>query len=60
MRGENSRHATAAPLSSIVNLDRIQEIYRDGQGEGSVILATEARLKMSRSGRQKLMESGRA
>lgn len=46
--------------SSIVNLDRIQEVYRDGQGEGSVILATGARLKMSRSGRQKLMESGRA
>jgi two-component system LytT family response regulator len=46
--------------SSIVNLDRIREIYRDGQGEGSVVLTTGPTLKMSRSGRQKLMESGRA
>ncbi|MBT9332040.1 LytR/AlgR family response regulator transcription factor [Paracidobacterium acidisoli] len=45
--------------SSIVNLDRIREIYRDGQSEGSVVLTTGATLRMSRSGRQKLMESGR-
>lgn len=41
---------------SIVNLDPIQEIYRDGQTEGSVILTTGARLRMGRSGRQKLTE----
>ena len=45
--------------SSIVNLDRIREIYRDGQGEGSVVLTTGPSLRMSRSGRQKLLESGR-
>jgi len=45
--------------SSIVNLDRIREIYRDGQSEGSVVLATGATVRMSRSGRQKLMDSGR-
>lgn len=45
--------------SSIVNLDRIREIYRDGQSEGSVVLTTGATLKMSRTGRQKLTESGR-
>jgi two-component system, LytTR family, response regulator len=46
--------------SSIVNLDRIREIYRDGQSEGSIVLTTGATLRMSRSGRQKLMEAGRA
>lgn len=46
--------------SSIVNLDRIREIYRDGQSEGSVVLTTGSTLRMSRSGRQKLMEAGRA
>lgn len=45
--------------SSIVNLDRIREINRDGQSEGSIVLTTGATLRMSRSGRQKLMESGR-
>jgi two-component system LytT family response regulator len=45
--------------SSIVNLDRIREIYRDGQSEGSIVLTTGATLRMSRSGRSKLMESGR-
>ncbi len=45
--------------SSVVNLDRIREIYRDGQGEGTVVLTTGPTLRMSRSGRQKLMESGR-
>jgi two-component system LytT family response regulator len=45
--------------SSIVNLDRIREIYRDGQTEGSVVLTNGQQLRMSRSGRQKLMELGR-
>jgi two-component system, LytTR family, response regulator len=45
--------------SSIVNLDRIREIYRDGQTEGSVVLTNGQELRMSRSGRQKLMELGR-
>jgi len=46
--------------SSIVNLDRIREIYRDGQTESSVVLVTGARLRMSRAGRQKLTEIGKA
>jgi two-component system LytT family response regulator len=45
--------------SSIVNLDRIREIYRDGQTEGSVVLTNGQQIRMSRSGRQKLMELGR-
>ncbi len=45
--------------SSIVNLDRIREIYRDGKTEGSVVLTNGQQLRLSRSGRQKLMELGR-
>jgi two-component system LytT family response regulator len=45
--------------SSIVNLDQIQEIYRDGQTEGTVVLTDGQKLRMSRAGRQKLMELGK-
>jgi two-component system, LytTR family, response regulator len=45
--------------SSIVNLDRIREIYREGQSEGSIVLADGQRLKMSKAGRQKLVEIGK-
>jgi two-component system, LytTR family, response regulator len=45
--------------SSIVNLDQIREIHRDGQTAGSVVLANGRKLRMSRSGRQKLMELGK-
>jgi two-component system LytT family response regulator len=45
--------------SSIVNLDQIREIHRDGQTEGTVVLTDGQKLRMSRSGRQKLMEVGR-
>jgi two-component system, LytTR family, response regulator len=45
--------------SSIVNLDQIRGIYRDGQTAGSVVLANGQRLRMSRSGRQKLLELGK-
>ena len=53
------RHFIRIHRSTIVNLDRIREIYRDGQIEGSVVLMTGQQLRMSRSGRQKLMELGR-
>ena len=53
------RHFVRIHRSSIVNIARIREIYRDGQGEGSIVLTTGATLRMSRSGRQKLMDSGR-
>jgi len=46
--------------SSIVNLDRVREIYRDGQTEGLVVLTTGTRIRMSRAGRQKLTEVGKA
>ena len=45
--------------SSIVNLDQIREIYRDGQMEGAVVLTDGQTLRMSRAGRQKLIELGR-
>jgi two-component system, LytTR family, response regulator len=45
--------------SSIVNLDCIREIYREGQADGSIVLAGGQRLKMSKAGRQKLVEAGR-
>jgi two-component system, LytTR family, response regulator len=45
--------------SSIVNLDQIQEIYRDSQTEGTVVLTDGQKLRMSRAGRQKLMELGK-
>lgn len=40
--------------SSIIRLDRIKEIYREGQNEGSVVLTDGTMLRMSRSGRQRL------
>jgi two-component system LytT family response regulator len=46
--------------SSIVNLDRIREIYREGQTESSVVLRDGQKLRMSRAGRQKLTEVGKA
>jgi two-component system LytT family response regulator len=46
--------------SSIVNLDRIREIYRDGHGEGSIVLTDGLKLRMSKVGRQKLAELGKA
>ncbi len=45
--------------SSIVNLDQIREIYREGLTEGSLILLDGRKLKVSRSGRQKLIEIGK-
>ncbi len=46
--------------SAIVNLGRIREIYREGQTEGSMVLLDGQKLRMSRAGRQKLIEAGRA
>lgn len=45
--------------SSIVNLDQIREIHRDGQTEGSVVLFSGQTVRMSRAGRQKLSEIGK-
>ena len=46
--------------SSIVNLDRVREIYRDGHGEGSIVLTDGTKLRMSKVGRQKLADLGKA
>jgi two-component system LytT family response regulator len=55
----NPRQFVRIHRSSIVNLDQVREIYRDGQAEGSVALTDGQKLRMSRAGRQKLMELGR-
>jgi two-component system LytT family response regulator len=49
-------HFVRIHRSSIVNLDRIKEIYREGPDEGTVVLIDGQKLKMSKSGRQKLMK----
>jgi two-component system LytT family response regulator len=46
--------------SSIVNLNQIREIYREGQTEGSVVLIDGRKLRMSKAGRQKLSEIGKS
>ncbi len=45
--------------SAIVNLDRIAEIYREGMAEGRLRLADGQVLKMSKSGRERLLELGK-
>jgi two-component system, LytTR family, response regulator len=40
--------------SVIVNLDQVSEIFREGVGEGSVVLKTGQRLRMSKAGWQNL------
>jgi two-component system LytT family response regulator len=40
--------------SAIVNLNYVQEIYREGREEGTVVLRDGQRLKMSKSGRLRL------
>ena len=46
--------------SSIVNLDRIREIYREGHGDASIVLMDGEKLRMSKVGRQKLAELGKS
>ena len=41
--------------SVIVNVDQIREIFREGPGEGSVVLLNGQRLKMSKAGWQSLL-----
>jgi two-component system LytT family response regulator len=41
--------------SIIVNVDRVQEIFREGRSEGSVSLTNGQRLKMSKAGWQQLL-----
>jgi two-component system LytT family response regulator len=46
--------------SSIVNLNQIREIYREGPLSGSIVLTNGKALRMSKAGRQKLTELGKA
>ncbi len=46
--------------STIVNMDQVSEIFREGQNEGSVVLANGKRLKMSKAGWQSLIAISRA
>lgn len=45
--------------SSIVNLDRIREVYREGPADSSIVLTDGQKLRMSKAGRQKLSEIGK-
>jgi two-component system, LytTR family, response regulator len=45
--------------SSLVNLNQIREVYREGQGEGSVVLLDGRKLRMSKSGHQRLSGIGK-
>jgi two-component system, LytTR family, response regulator len=44
--------------SVIVNVDQVSEIFREGQSEGSVVLKTGQRLRMSKAGWQSLAAVG--
>jgi two-component system, LytTR family, response regulator len=46
--------------SSIVNLNWVREIYRENLAESSVVLSDGQVLRMSKAGRQKLIEIGKA
>ena len=41
--------------SVIVNVDQVREIFREGQSEGSVVLKSGQRLRMSKAGWQCLL-----
>jgi two-component system, LytTR family, response regulator len=45
--------------SSIVNLNKVRGIYREGTADGVVMMEGGQRLRMSRTGRQKLTEIGK-
>jgi two-component system LytT family response regulator len=46
--------------STIVNMDYVSEVAREGRGEGSVILTRGQRLKMSKAGWQNLVAASRS
>ncbi|MCU1323551.1 MAG: Mobile element protein, partial [Acidobacteriaceae bacterium] len=59
VRTSGEKIAWSTHRSAVVNLDRIGEIYRDGVADGTVVLKDGSKLKMSRAGRQKLVEIGK-
>jgi two-component system, LytTR family, response regulator len=46
--------------SVIVNVEQVSEIFREGQSEGSVVLKTGQRLRMSKAGLQSLLAVSRS
>ncbi|WP_158789991.1 LytTR family DNA-binding domain-containing protein [Granulicella sp. L60] len=46
--------------SAVVNLDYVREIYREGRVDSSIVLANGQRVRVSRTGREKLAEIGRS
>ncbi len=46
--------------SVIVNVDQVSEIFREGHSEGSVVLKTGQRLRMSKAGLQSLLAVSRS
>ena len=46
--------------STIVNMDYVREVAREGRSEGSVILTRGQRLKMSKTGWQNLVADNRS
>jgi two-component system LytT family response regulator len=44
--------------STIVNVERIREVYREGRTDSSLVLKSGSVLKMSRQGRRRLIELG--
>lgn len=44
--------------STIVRIDQIKEVFREGQADGAVVLRTGLMLKISKSGRQRLTAYG--
>lgn len=45
--------------SAIVNLDRIKEVFREGRSDGTAILCDGQKVKMSKRGRERLLQLGR-
>ena len=45
--------------SAVVNLSRVREIHREGRSESSLVMMSGNVVKMSRQGRQRLLELGR-
>ena len=51
----NSKQFVRIHRSSIVNIDQIKAIYRDGGEDGSVSLLDGRNLRMSKTGRRRLL-----
>ncbi len=55
----NAANFVRVHRSSIVNVERIREVHREGRSDSSLVLKSGGLLKMSKQGRQRLIELGR-